>query len=1159
METTLSNESRATFDLRVELASLRREVERVRSSSADRRAVLDAIVSGTARAVVIYDAEYDLIVVNRAAERLWSTQRQARAEPESGRSFMIIDASGRTRPLEDWATDRAVSGAGPAPPRSRPSVPLPDEHEAEPRSANVPSSEESEESSVAVEELLVAKRDGSRLFAVGGAVALRGGGGRVAGVLCAFAEPSAPREVAQTTQDAHRRASFLAHASTKLLSSSLQPDESLRQLATLAVPMIADGCTIDVVDETTGRLRRVANTWADPVKAAVIDDLLEEFDALEDDAMAMVRVSRTGTPELQPNIVDPMLAWVARSPGHLERLRSLGLCSTIVVPLLARRRVIGAVSLLAAESGRHFTPADLDMAEQLGVNAGLAVENARLYQYEQQARAVIQRAALRMDRLQAIMTDLGSALTTADVAEAVVGHGLAAVSARAASIWTISESSKSSKSSKASKLLLSSLSEAERKDWIPVDLMEPGPSADAVANETPVFVASREELVRRYPDAARRAASVCASATVPLVVRGRVWGVLQFSFDRDRELDAGERGFLGLVGAHCAQGLYRASIYEGEQRARHELALLYGLVDSVNRATTLSDVYDAALDVVHRALEVDRSSILLFDDEGAMRFRASRGLSATYLIALDGHSPWTRDTKNPVPLLVEDTEAHAASRSHRDEFRREAIRALGFFPLMHDGRLLGKFMVYSAHPRVFTDDEVRLAQTIASQISQAVVRKLSEAEAQQARTAAEYASRMKDDFLAVVSHELRTPLSSITGWAAILQSGRKNDPATLAKGLAVIERNAKAQATIIEDLLDVSRIIRGQVVLDARPIALVPLIAETMESLRTSANAKEIDVALEAEDDDFLFVADPERMRQVAWNLLSNAIKFTPPRGQVRVRLRREAGAVVVEVADTGRGISTEFLPHVFDRFRQADASTTRREGGLGLGLSIVRNLVELHGGQISVTSEGAGKGATFTMRLPVRAVVDEPISSSDASRRRGASPGGVGERPGASLGKEPDGRPVAPAQPVDPTSRELASRLDGVRVLVVDDQPDAREMLSEALSSYGAVVSVASSAHEAMGVLSSFHPEVLVSDIGMPDEDGYALLRRVRALPGPERGVPAVALTAYARIDDARRAKVAGFHSHVAKPTRPESLAAAVADALGRHATAPRAGAAAR
>jgi CheY-like chemotaxis protein len=344
----------------------------------------------------------------------------------------------------------------------------------------------------------------------------------------------------------------------------------------------------------------------------------------------------------------------------------------------------------------------------------------------------------------------------------------------------------------------------------------------------------------------------------------------------------------------------------------------------------------------------------------------------------------------------------------------------------------------------------------------------------------------------------------------------------LAKGIGVIDRNAKAQATIIDDILDVSRIVRGKLVLDAHPVALVPIVVETIESLKTSASAKEIEVELDVDDDRFELVGDPERLRQITWNLLSNAVKFTPRRGRVFVRLRRELGAIVLEVEDTGRGIAPEFLPYVFDRFCQADSSTTRREGGLGLGLAIVRHLVELHGGHVAVRSPGRGKGSTFASTFPVRAVVNTlPVGARS----------------------EDQANEVVPA----PIPIDGSIDLHGVSVLVVDDQADAREMLREALVSYGAAVEVAGSAVEGVEVLGRFHPAVLVTDIGMPDEDGYALLRRVRALSGPSGQVPAVAVTAYARTEDIHRARQAGFRSHVAKPTRPDALARAVVEALVR------------
>jgi signal transduction histidine kinase/ActR/RegA family two-component response regulator/uncharacterized protein YigA (DUF484 family) len=887
----------------------------------------------------------------------------------------------------------------------------------------------------------------------------------------------------ENTLEAHRRASFLVQAATRLLATSLDPDQTLQQLTALAVPSVADSCVVRVLDEATGELRVAACASHDATPLT------------DDDDDTLSRVIRTGRAELGKPAVGTR-RW-----------------ATMIAPLNARQRIIGVVTLAMTDTSRYYEEADLEMLEQLALNAGLAVENARLYRYEQKARNSIERAANRMRRLQTITTDLAAALTNDDVAKAVTEHCVAAAGAMLGGIWLFDQGSGTIELAR----WQGNVEPPPDYRRLPVDCE--APVCVAFRTGSPVFVEVHEDFERDFPEYARRHTEVSSFVCVPLGQR-KVLGVLMFAFGGPRVFDADERAFLVLVGDHCALGFYRAAMYEAEQRARSEMALLYGFVDAVNRATTLAEVFDASHEVVHRALDVTRSSILLFDDDDVVRFKSWRGLSDGYRATVEGHSPWSHDAKDPPPVFVPDTETDESSAPLREIFRKESIRGLAYFPLTYRGKLLGKFMVYSPTVRVFTSEEVRLAQTIAAQISLAVARKLAEVEVDVARAAAEHASRMKDEFLAIVSHELRTPLASITGWASILQTERGDDPATKAKGLEVIARNAKAQATLIEDLLDVSRIIRGKLRLDPHPIALIPLVMETVDALGTSATAKEIVVEVEAEEG-LSIVGDPERLRQITWNLLSNAIKFTPPKGKVRIRVRREAGAVLLEVSDTGIGIASHLLPYIFDRFRQADGTTTRRHGGLGLGLSIVRHLVELHGGQMTVQSAGPGKGSTFVARLPVRNVTQAPQQArADGDAAPAEAP------PSAATGPLP--------------------QLAGVRVLVVDDQADARDMFEEALASYGAVVEAASSADEAVEVLRTFEPEVLVTDIGMPDKDGYELLRAVRALPGPLGQVPAVAVTAYARPEDARRARAAGFREHVAKPTPPKDLARAVMRALG-------------
>jgi PAS domain S-box-containing protein len=374
-----------------------------------------------------------------------------------------------------------------------------------------------------------------------------------------------------------------------------------------------------------------------------------------------------------------------------------------------------------------------------------------------------------------------------------------------------------------------------------------------------------------------------------------------------------------------------------------------------------------------------------------------------------------------------------------------------------------------------------------------------------ARVEAERASRMKDEFLATLSHELRTPLNAILGWSQVLASGSRDDE-DLTKGLRTIERNARAQTQIIEDLLDMSRIVSGKVRLDVQRVDLGELVRLAVETAKPSAQAKGIRLQAVLDPHAGPVSGDPNRLQQVFWNLLSNAVKFTPKGGRVQVLLERLNSDVEVSVIDTGEGIRPEFLPHVFDRFRQGDSTTTRRHGGLGLGLSIVKQLVELHGGSVRVKSLGAGHGATFVVALPLTVVHPEPEPAAERRHPRGSS---------SSMALPDDCVEIA-----------------GVKVLVVDDEPDARALIKRLLEDCGAEVITAASAAEAFDRMREERPHVLVSDVGMPGEDGYSLIRRVRAL-GPDHGgsVPAVALTAYARSEDRTRSILAGFQMHIAKP----------------------------
>jgi PAS domain S-box-containing protein len=392
--------------------------------------------------------------------------------------------------------------------------------------------------------------------------------------------------------------------------------------------------------------------------------------------------------------------------------------------------------------------------------------------------------------------------------------------------------------------------------------------------------------------------------------------------------------------------------------------------------------------------------------------------------------------------------------------------------------------------------------------------KRAQREMQEAKESAEAANRLKDEFLATVSHELRTPLNAILGWAQVLDAEGAGESEDVRGAVATILRNARAQAQLIEDLLDVSRIVSGKLRLEARPVDLAAVVRAAVRSVQLAAEAKGVGLVDEAGATGATVWGDPDRLQQVLWNLLSNAIKFTERGGTIRVGLRREAGYARLTVTDTGAGIDRAFLPYVFERFRQADASLTRRHGGLGLGLSIVRNLVEMHGGTVRVESDGTGRGATFTVSLPTR-----PAPAGGGAPRAADANGSRRDRPA----------------------------LAGVRVLVVDDDPDTRELVRHVLAGQQADVVTAATAARAMDVLRTGGVGVLVSDLAMPDGDGYELIRMVREMPVQYGGrVPAVALSALTRAEERDRALAAGFQAHLGKPVDAGELVGVVAE-LGK------------
>ena len=468
-------------------------------------------------------------------------------------------------------------------------------------------------------------------------------------------------------------------------------------------------------------------------------------------------------------------------------------------------------------------------------------------------------------------------------------------------------------------------------------------------------------------------------------------------------------------------------------------------------------------------------------------------------------------------------------------------------PILSNSRVSGwVYLLNKLNDSDFSEADERLAATLAIQVATAyenaklytnaqrhseelqleiAERKQAEEERAQlliseraARAEAEKVNRTKDEFLATLSHELRTPLTAILGWSHLVRTGKLEEEQLL-RAVETIERNARSQSQLIDDLLDVSRIITGKLQIEPVSVDLCNVVQAAVEAVRPSFEAKEIEVKTEVTGEACVVAGDSNRLQQIFWNLFSNAVKFTPQRGKIKVALKRQKSTIKVSVADSGIGINPEFVPYIFDRFRQADGSTTRAHGGLGLGLSIVKHLVELHRGTVEVKSDGLDRGTTFTVTFPVGSV-EELIASQDiAAEAQG------------------NGSPV-----------EASQVLEGLRIMVVDDEADSREVVSAILTRCGSVVMCCESPAEALKIFKEWKPDLLVSDIGMPVEDGYTLIKKLRKMKFKSaREVPAVALTAYATKEDKARALAAGFQVHVPKPIEPAALIRSIATVMGR------------
>ena len=651
-----------------------------------------------------------------------------------------------------------------------------------------------------------------------------------------------------------------------------------------------------------------------------------------------------------------------------------------------------------------------------------------------------------------------------------------------------------------------------------------------------------DSLLYRSEQAAHDSFSPRYTATTPLKVAGSTW-TLTFATEPQFEHQSGRNllPYILLVGCALSLVLFgftrsevksrilaeRASteLLETEQRAVKEyeklLVRITSLAQALGTARNLETIYSALREFTLASVPSIGIFISLYDAKREARTAAyawgeGQDVDVSELppmpISKDG--PNSRAVRTGEVVITDDYMAlmrgHPTVKVGVDNGLMPQSSLV--VPMAVMGRIVGTIEVQSHDLAAYKEEHVtamRMAANLAAVAIENV--RLFERESR-ARAAAEDASRMKDEFLATVSHELRTPLTSMLGWTHMLRANDL-DETTWRRAVDTIERNARLQAQIVDDILDVSRIITGKLVMDVQPVDLTSVIETAINAVHPAAEAKEIRIERQLEGGPHLVSGDANRLQQILWNLFSNAVKFTPRGGLVRIEMKDDGSHVEIKVVDTGLGINREFLPYVFDRFRQADSSTTRRYGGLGLGLSIVRHLVELHGGTVRAESEGEGRGAAFTLTLPLatqtRTLIDKEPAQADLAGEKKSEP------------------------------------LKGLHILVVDDEEDAREMLRIMLERSAAEVSTSASAREALQAIERERPDVLISDIGMPEEDGYDLIRNVRQMESV-RGkgrLPAIALTAYARDEDRQYSLAQGYQAFLTKPVEPAELISVISD----------------
>jgi PAS domain S-box-containing protein len=917
------------------------------------------------------------------------------------------------------------------------------------------------------------RKDGHKFWANAVITALRDGAGKLLGFAKITRDLSerrlAEERVRELAEKARARVQALARLSEALAATTSVAQVGAAVIAEGAEFAHADTCTLYLLNPETRDLELVAERGCNPA-------ILERVRRIGQDSGNPVYSVVTGeVPEIFVETAaqyDQVFPTLARANVLGSRARAFW-----AVPLVAEAHPIGLLGV-GFHTEQSFTPEDRDFIATFARQCAQALARAQRLDSE---RAAAARAERLRASLETTLRSIGDAVIATDAnGEIVFMNGVAET--------------------------LTGWKEQESRG-------RPLAEVFRIVNEhTRAIVASPVDQVLRTGGVVG-----LANHTVLLARDGR-----EIAID---DSGAPIRAHGNLEGVVL---VFRDVTERRAAELRQEFLARAGqtLAESLDYETTVSRVARLAVPVLADWCAVD----LVVEGE-----RLPRRLAVTHVdpakvelaIDLNEKYPPSPDAPTGVPAVLRtgrselypliSEEVLAASSADAEQLRiaRDLkLHSAMIVPLALGERTLGAMsFIYAESRRTYNDDDLRFAEDLARRCAQAIQNAKLFSSEQSARRNADLANRAKDEFLAVVSHELRNPLNAIMGWAKLL-STKNYDEQPRQRALATIERNAVAMAQLIEDLLDMSRVISGKMRLEVQPIE-VPLIVEAaLDAVRPAATAKSVEVRSLVDATASKILGDPMRIQQVIWNLLNNAVKFTPKGGRVEVVVRRVDSAVEIMVADNGQGISPAFLPHVFDPFRQEESGAARTRSGLGLGLAITRQLVELHGGRISAHSDGQGHGATFVVSLPVSVV-------------------------NASLDRtNPEPGPAHPARP----AFERPVQLQGLRVLVVDDESDARMLIATILEDCGSKVTTAGSVHEALELFLREPPDVVLSDIGMPGEDGFALIRKIRALSRDRGGdVPAAAITAYARAEDRLNLLNAGFSIHLPKPIDPAELVAVV------------------